>query len=96
MAEECEGSEHLILLLTSVVASTAEKELMSLHELQQESQAPIFLMSASLISTEKPKTVSSFMINYSETTRLSLYGFLWPLLPEIAVCAAVTPGKVFP
>lgn len=49
MAEECEGSEHLILLLTSVVASTAEKELMSLHELQQESQAPIFLMSASLI-----------------------------------------------
>lgn len=73
MAEECEGSEHLILLLTSVVASTAEKELMSLHELQQESQAYIFLKSASLTSTEKPETVSSFMISNSETRQLTIW-----------------------
>lgn len=42
MAEECGGSEGLILPLTSV-ASTAEQELMSLHGLQQEVQAHICL-----------------------------------------------------
>lgn len=36
MAEEYEGSEHLILLQKSVVASIAEKEFMSLDELYQE------------------------------------------------------------
>lgn len=42
MAEECGGSEGLILLLTSV-ASTAEQELMSLCGCQQEYQAHICL-----------------------------------------------------
>lgn len=97
MAEECEGSERLILLLKSVVRSTAHKELMSLHELRQEGQAHIFFLqkSASLTSTPKPKRQSSFVISYSETRQLSLHGFLWLLLPEMAVCAAVTAGKVF-
>lgn len=43
MAEECEGSEHLILLLKSVVGSTVDKELMSLQELWLDGQAHIFL-----------------------------------------------------
>lgn len=84
MVEEYGGSEHLTLLQKSVVASTAEEELMSLsslHELHQEGQAHIFLVSDVSMSDfhcKAFKTVSFFMISSSETRQLSLYGFLWP------------------